>query len=121
MASPKKNIFSNHILQSTDEEADAGLKPQRSPVVVEPAAKRLTSTTKATVNRASTPEATNKREDYRKARARNEGRKFINILIAEELQSEIRPRMMTRKLTWEMLIEGLLRDWLKKNPGFRPD
>ena len=112
MASPKKNIFSNHILQSADEEADAGLKPQRSPVVVEPA---------ATVNRASTPEATNKREDYRKARARNEGRKFINILIAEELQSEIRPRMMTRKLTWEMLIEGLLRDWLKKNPGFRPD
>ncbi len=60
------------------------------------------------------------RADYRAVRAAREGKKYINILIDEELQVEVRPRMMLRKLTWESLIESLLQKWLDENPNFRP-
>lgn len=60
------------------------------------------------------------RADYRAVRAAREGKKYINILIDEELQREVRPRMMLRKLTWESLIESLLQKWLDENPNFRP-
>ena len=60
------------------------------------------------------------RADYRAVRAAKEGKKYINVLIDEELQLEVRPRMMLRKLTWETLIEGLLQKWLKANPKFHP-
>ncbi len=53
-------------------------------------------------------------------RAAREGKKYINILIDEELQVEVRPRMMLRKLTWESLIESLLQKWLDENLNFRP-
>lgn len=65
------------------------------------------------------PSPTAVRADYRAVRAAKEGKKYINVLIDEELQLELRPRMMLRKLTWETLIESLLRRWLKKNPEFR--
>ena len=60
------------------------------------------------------------RADYRAVRAAREGKKYINILIDEELQLEVRARMMLRKLTWESLIESLLQKWLDENPNFRP-
>ena len=60
------------------------------------------------------------RADYRAVRAAREGKKYINILIGEELQLEVRARMMLRKLTWESLIENLLQKWLAENPNFRP-
>lgn len=60
------------------------------------------------------------RADYRAVRAAREGKKYINLLIDEELQLEVRARMMLRKLTWESLIESLLQKWLDENPNFRP-
>lgn len=75
---------------------------------------------KRSVSVVGQPKPARVRVDYRAAKAAKENKKYINVLIDEELQLEVRPRMMLRKLTWEALIEGLLRKWLKANPKFRP-
>lgn len=82
---------------------------KRASQLHEPAPKGIGSATGRTV-----------RTDYRAQRAAKHGKKYINVLVAEELQREVRPRMMLRKLTWETLIEGLLQKWLAKNPQFHP-
>ena len=125
---PKPTPFSSHILRSNDDEPVLRGKPAQ----IEQEVTASSPKTSASVQgRAQTPAAirnpepmmesvAKQRPDYRKTRASKEGKKYINILIDEELQSEIRPRMMTRKLTWESLVEGLLQRWLSENPEFRP-
>ncbi len=51
-------------------------------------------------------------------RAAKEGKKYINVLIDEELQLELRPRMMLRKLTWLKVCFG---GGSKRIQSFIPD
>jgi len=114
-----KNKFSAHILNTEPEEVVSA--PTVSTPVLRPAA-RTDSLPNPQTNTPLdvTQPMLKSRPDYRKTRASKEGKKYINILIDEELQSELKPRMVTRKLTWETLVESLLQRWLDENPGFKP-
>jgi len=114
-----KNKFSAHILNTEPEEV------MSAPTVSTPALRPAASTGNHPSPQTQTfPDAAQpimkSRPDYRKTRASKEGKKYINILIDEELQAELKPRMVTRKLTWETLVESLLQRWLDENPGFKP-
>lgn len=114
-----KNTFSAHILNTDAEDVIAPKREQ--PEVSMPAMKAEVPTVSESKPVAiREPEEPKPRLDYRKTRAGKEGKKYINILIDKELQSELKPRMVTRNLTWESLVEGLLRRWLEENPGYKP-
>ena len=118
MPSPR-NTFSAHILNSVEEETEAPQgQPAVKPVAPVRSEKPEPKASEASVHGVS--EESKGRPDYRKTRASKEGKKYINILIDKDLQFELKPRMATRELTWESLVEGLLRRWLEENPGFKP-
>ena len=121
MANPR-NTFSKHILNSEVDEIEPASSP-KVPIAIQPPPIQprspAESREQAVKEPISAPESKT-RPDYRKTRASKEGKKYINILIDEELQSELKPRMVTRKLTWESLVEGLLQRWLEENPGYKP-
>lgn len=117
-----KNKFSSHILNT---------EPEEEPTVITTTIPVSVATPRPvnTVHTQNSPliaqtsqlnDLPRTRPDYRKTRASKEGKKYLNILIDEELQSELKPRMVTRKLTWETLVEGLLKRWLAENPGYKP-
>lgn len=114
-----KNTFSKHILNADDDEA---VVPERTaPVNVAPSSKpERTPVPNLKPAAIPEPEEPKSRLDYRKTRADKEGKRYINILIDKDLQAELKPRMVTRNLTWESLVEGLLTRWLEENPGFKP-
>lgn len=118
MPSPK-NKFSSHIFTNAAEETEA---PREEVANIIPPPKRSESAsgseTKQTASKE--PEEPKTRLDYRKTRADKEGKKYINILIDKDLQRQLKPRLVTRNLTWEGLVEGLLRRWLEENPSFEP-
>lgn len=117
-----RNTFSKHILNTEVDELE-GASSQKAATPVPTQAIQQPRAVESREPSVKEPVAfpENKiRPDYRKTRASKEGKKYINILIDEELQSELKPRMVTRKLTWESLVEGLLRRWLEENPGYRP-
>ncbi len=121
MANPR-NTFSKHILNSEVDETEPATLP-KAPIAVPtvPTLSRKPAEPQSQIIKETMPAPENKtRPDYRKTRASKEGKKYINILIDEELQSELKPRMVTRKLTWESLVEGLLQRWLEENPGYKP-
>ncbi len=114
-----KNKFSAHIFDPDVKDADIPQRQSPAKTVAtfrapNPAPKLQEA---ATIREPAEPKA---RLDYRKTRASKEGKKYINILIDKDLQSELKPRMVTRNLTWESLVEGLLQRWLEENPGFKP-
>lgn len=114
-----RNKFSSHILNTEPEEAT------NAPTVNTPDLRLATSppsVQSAPISTSSKPvdDTPQSRPDYRKTKASKEGKKYINVVIDEELVSELKPRMVTRKLTWETLIESLLQRWLDENPGFKP-
>ena len=124
---PKSTPFSSHILRTNDDEpvlrGGTAQAEQERPKPIPRTSTTVQSKVQPSAMRSTEPAmdpVARPRPDYRKTRASKEGKKYINILIDEELQSEIRPRMMTRKLTWESLVEGLLQRWLNENPEFRP-
>jgi hypothetical protein len=121
LANPR-NTFSKHILNTEVDETEPATLP-KSPTAVPtaPTPPRKPEEPRAQNIKEPIPAPESKtRPDYRKTRASKEGKKYINILIDEELQSELKPRMVTRKLTWESLVEGLLQRWLEENPGYKP-
>ena len=115
-----KNTFSAHILNA-DPEKEEGIAPPKQPPI-EPVAvsKAEVPAREIRTNVVQAAEEAKIRLDYRKTRADKEGKGYINVLIDRDLQSELKPRMVTRKLTWESLVERLLRRWLEENPGYKP-
>ena len=118
MPSPK-NKFSSHIFTAPAEETEAP-REEKAEIIPPPEKTESASVSEPKQAARKEPEEPKTRLDYRKTRADKEGKKYINILIDKDLQSELKPRMVTRNLTWESLVEGLLRRWLEENPGFKP-
>jgi len=114
-----KNKFSSHILNTEPEEVTSALTVS-TPALKSAASPPGVPSAPITNPPQAADDTPKSRPDYRKTRASKEGKKYINILIDEELQAELKPRIVTRKLTWETLVESLLRRWLEENPGFKP-
>ena len=121
------NPFSRNILPTTQVEESSspvhGTGPSEGSAAKKPSSTLTTMPPKdeATVEAPETKPGRSSAGayDYRTKKILA-GKKAISLVIDEDLRMEIRTRMMFRKLTWDTLVEGLLRQWLEENPGIKP-
>ena len=63
-----------------------------------------------------TPATGPARPNYRSSRVAKENKKLINVPVDQKLKLNARTLMLTEGLTWEKLIERLLRQWVQSHP-----